>query len=97
MNTGQITILLVLGIFMVCICIGGLGLAGANKEHEMQKFLITYRCESDHGVTYGYSFAEDPIEWVAQAQNHSDETYFLLNAQPMTEVQSLKYEYFKGM
>ncbi len=76
-----------------------------------KKYLITYRCEKtipyslvdpkrigENIVIYGYSIADDPIEWIESVQEHGDETYILLNAQPMTPEQYTKYDgMFKGM
>ena len=65
------------------------------------KYLVTYRCERDHNpqkVIYGYSITDDPIEWLAYVQEFQDEKYILINAQPMTDEQSEKYDgAFVGM
>ncbi len=65
----------------------------------MGKFLITYCWQSirDSEYKYGYDIADDPIEWIHNVQKYL-ETYILINAQPMTDEQALKYAgTFKGM
>lgn len=63
------------------------------------KYLISYRSyDYQTGIEiYGYVVTDDPIEWVQSVQEF-DETYILLNSQPMTDEQATKYDgIFKGM
>jgi len=67
-----------------------------NKSKNM-KYLISYRSEYRGQIIYGYDTTSDPIEWIASVQE-LPETYILLNAQPITTEQLLKYDgTFKGM
>jgi hypothetical protein len=53
-----------------------------------QQYLITYMTEYNGHLRYAYATHTDPVQFIIECQ-HYPETYYLINAQPLTFEQYL--------